>query len=56
MWSVDVIAYDDGAVVKTLGPFATQRAADRADDGLNRNLDHAAYYTVIRRQEQAANG
>lgn len=43
---VDVVSYEDGAVVKRLGPMA-ERKADKVDDGLNINLNHDKYYTLI---------
>lgn len=47
-YTVEVIRHADLAVVKTLGPFATERQADRVDGGVNINLNHAEFYTVVR--------
>ena len=56
MWEIDIVEHGDrGGVIKTLGPYATQRVADRVDDGLQVNLDHDHFYTVIRRVEQNEN-
>lgn len=33
-------------VVKELGPFSKKKA-DKVDDGININLNHDEYYTVI---------
>lgn len=43
---VKVIAYEDGKCVKKLGPMDARKAS-KVDDGINRNLDHDNYYTVI---------
>lgn len=47
MWSVEIRAYDDDQPVKALGPYASKRQAERADGGVNINLDHSAFYTAI---------
>ncbi len=45
-YKIKVIKADTGEVVKTL-EAVTERAANRIDDGLNINMNHADYYTVI---------
>ena len=45
-YKIKVIKTDTGEVVKTL-EAATERAAERIDRGLNINLNHADYYTMI---------
>lgn len=45
-YKIKVIKADTGEVVKTL-EAVTERAAKRIDDGLNINMNHADYYTVI---------
>ena len=45
-YKVKVIKADTGEVVKTL-EAATERAAERIERGLNINMNHADYYTVI---------
>ena len=45
-WKVKVIDAETGETVKTF-ETVTERAANRVDDGLNINLDHGRYYTVI---------
>ena len=45
-WKVKVIEYETGETVKTF-EAVTERAANRLDDGLNINLNHAEFYTVI---------
>jgi hypothetical protein len=56
MWTVEIRQYDGFKLIKTLGPYATYRAADRADDGVNRNLDTYNFYTVIQPVDQNGNG
>ena len=36
-----------GELVKRLGPYPTERAAERAERGVNINLNHGEYYTVV---------
>ncbi len=43
---VEIVRYDDEAVVKQSGPFS-ERKANRVDDGLNINLNHERYFTRI---------
>lgn len=45
-YKVKVIKSDTGEVVKTL-EAVTERAAERVERGLNINMNHADYYTVI---------
>ena len=45
-YKVKVIQTDTGEVVKTF-EAATERAAERVERGLNINMNHADYYTVI---------
>lgn len=43
-----VVVYDmDGSVVAELGPYGWLSLAEKAEDGVNRNLDHDKYYTGI---------
>ncbi len=46
-WFVDIIEYEGDKVEKTLGPYGTERQADRADDGVNINLNHERFYTRV---------
>ena len=45
-YKIKVIKADTGEVVKTL-EAVTERAAERIDRGLNININHSDYYTVI---------
>ena len=45
-YKIKVIKADTGEVVKTL-EATTERLAERVERGLNRNMNHSDYYTVI---------
>jgi len=45
-YKIKVIKVDTGEVVKTF-EAVTERAAVRVERGLNINMNHADYYTVI---------
>ena len=45
-YKIKVIKADTGEVVKTL-EATTERSAERVERGLNRNMNHDSYYTVI---------
>lgn len=42
---VEIVSYKTGEVVKTLGPYANERLAEKAERGVEANLDHENYYT-----------
>jgi hypothetical protein len=44
---VVVVETETGAVVKRLGPLASERQADRVDDGVMRNLNHERFHTEV---------
>lgn len=44
-WYVEIVAYADDKVEKRMGPFPSERQANRVDDGANINLDHSRFYT-----------
>jgi hypothetical protein len=43
---VEIVSFDDGDVIKRMGPMP-ERKAERVDSGANINLDHANYYTRV---------
>lgn len=45
---IEVVDSDDDAVVKLLGPYHSLRQAEKADDGLNRQMDQVKYYSRIK--------
>ena len=45
-YKIKVIEADTGEVVKTLEAI-TERSAELVERGLNRNMNHDSYYTVI---------
>ena len=49
-WYVDVIKYDGDQRVKRLGPYSTERMADKADRGVSINLNHDEYWTKVYEQ------
>jgi len=51
---VDIIELEPRAVEHTLGPYESWSVACRAEDGVNRNLNHEKYCTVIRAEKEAA--
>ena len=50
---VEIIAYEDQEPVHTLGPFGSKKIAEKADNGLTRQLDHERFYTSIVEKEDA---
>lgn len=46
-WHVEIVAFDGRRVEHTIGPYASERLAERADAGLNRQLDHGRFFTRI---------
>ena len=46
---VDIIRYDDDETEKTLGPYSSEREAEKAERGVGYQLDHARFYTQVRR-------
>jgi len=49
---VQVVEYKTGHAVHTIGPFYSERQAEKADDGLQRNLNHELYFTQLVEQPQ----
>lgn len=47
--SIEIVESATGKVEKKLGPYASERLRDKADDGVNRNLDHERFYTRFAR-------
>lgn len=47
MWIVEVVAFDDGKVVKTIECRGGERDANKVDRGVNINNNHEKYYTRI---------
>ena len=42
---VEIVDSSTDAVVKRLGPFGSENLTEKADRGVNVNLDHARFYT-----------
>ena len=45
-YTVQIKRFSDDEVVKEFGPHP-ERFAEKIDDGVNRNLNHEEFYTVI---------
>lgn len=45
---VDIIEHDVEKVFKSLGPYDSEHQAEKADRGLNFQIDHGRFYTQIR--------
>lgn len=43
---VQIRTFDDEKIVKEMGPFSEQKA-EKVDEGVNINLNHDEYYTII---------
>ena len=52
---VQIIRYEDDGLEKELGPMA-EREAEKADSGLDRQLDHKNFYTLIVSEEERQHG
>jgi len=46
-WTVEIRRHNDDGVEKVFGPYDHEAWAERIDDGLNINLNHEVFYTVI---------
>ena len=44
-WFVERVCYETDAVKKRLGPYPCASYADKAEDGVNRNLDTVRFWT-----------
>jgi len=50
-WFVFLKKYSDESITRTFGPYSNERQAEKVDSGLNMNLNHEEYYSVIREAE-----
>ena len=50
-WYVEIWSYgvdrETGKPEERKGPFASERQADRVDGGMNINLNHEKFYTLV---------
>ena len=44
---VEVVSYESDEVIRRIGPYASERAADKAENGVMANMNHDAYYTRV---------
>lgn len=47
---VDIIAFESSETVKSLGPYPDTRTAEKADRGVQYQMDHERFYTQIRNE------
>lgn len=50
MWVVQIIEYATKKVVKEFKPQVSEHLADKLDRGVNINLDHERFYTLVKKQ------
>lgn len=48
---VDVVAVASDEVVRTLGPYESESLAERAERGLNMQINHESFYTNAREEK-----
>jgi len=41
-----------GEPVRRIGPFSTRKLAEKADDGLTRQLNHSRFYSVVEEERR----
>lgn len=46
-WWVEVVPYEKGSEINHMGPFTSERLAERCEGGVERNLNHECFYTRI---------
>lgn len=46
-WFVEVVCVDGDEVVRRLGPFTSERQADKCERGLEINLNHEKYFVRV---------
>ena len=49
---LSIISYEPDAAVRVLGPIEGERKADRVEAGVNINLNHDQYYSVIESDDE----
>jgi len=49
---IQIIEHGTGRIEKEFAPITSERRADKIDDGVNINLDHTRFYTVIKNTEE----
>ncbi len=50
-WYVVVVRLADNFEARVIGPYASERIADRAEAGVMRNMNHADYGTFVREEK-----
>ena len=49
---IQIIEYGTGRIEKEFEPIASEHMADKVDNGVNINLDHERFYTLIKNTEE----
>lgn len=52
VWYVEIVSFE-GEVATRMGPFASERSAERCESGAMRNLNHERYYTRVLEEKVA---
>ncbi len=55
-WFIDIVEYEGDRIEKTLGPYGSERVADRGDRGVNINLNHERFYTRVEERKGKKRG
>ncbi len=50
-YRVIIKSYETGEVIKTIGTGLTEKKADKVDSGVNRNLNHERFFTLVEEEE-----
>ena len=51
MFYVEIVEYETNKVVKRVGPFSSERQADKCCDGVDINLNHDVFYSQTNESE-----
>jgi len=49
---IQIIEYGTGRIAKEFEPITSERMADKVDNGVNINLNHERFYTLIKNTEE----
>lgn len=51
MWFVEIYKYEDDELIDSI-ECSSERQAEKVEDGVNINLNHEEYYTLIKKYEE----
>jgi len=49
---IQIVEHATGRIAKEFEPIASEHMADKVDNGVNINLDHERFYTLIKNTEE----